>query len=567
MRAGLWQYVEDVGRGAWSRFPDGVPWQQLLAAFSLSHASIIARSQLGPPGLNSVYDFSNLDRDVEVSAIRLQIESDSTSARAWAKQVFSAAVANGSYGGCVPDEFDRRCFLVTFERFLAALQKCSLEGAKQYTVNGNAEGGWLAGLQTLANELPDEDDLELLGVNAHVRTRLQEREVRRIVDLMIHLPSPETQQVLPGGPVPRGDNLVAVIAKIASNLKGRIPEPRAVVGNDRMRKGHSGLPDRSRSPLYIFLQFELERLDVLLQTISSSLNVLIVGASGVDLESESFETLGDALVDGRVPGLWRSVAYPSANPLLAWVSDLNNRISQFWAWDFDHIPVSFWFPGFFRPRGFLTSALQRFAQTSRIAFDTIEFAYNVEAFSGEPSEMVLGINGVTYGDAIYIYGLFMEGARWDVHSRCVEDHRPGETFCSMPTIRLGHVMRDVGAWEGSYTSNIPDMSAAVATPPTTAPPDTKRIRRISVPDRNRKSQTNITTGSDPGEVGSFLCPLYRTPLRCGAMYTASSPGVSGLMGQRTGQENSLVGGIWLPTAAPADQWILRGAALLCEVSG
>ena len=40
------------------------------------------------------------------------------------------------------------------------------------------------------------------------------------------------------------------------------------------------------------------------------------------------------------------------------------------------------------------------------------------------------------GDGILIFGLYLDGARWDIEQKCLRDSRPGQRFSRLPELVL-----------------------------------------------------------------------------------------------------------------------------------
>ena len=99
------------------------------------------------------------------------------------------------------------------------------------------------------------------------------------------------------------------------------------------------------------------------------------------------------------------------------------------------------------------------------------------------------------------YGLYMQGARWDLDAGCIEKSRPKEMFCAMPIINVTAVVRDE-MWQ---------------------------------------------PGDRPVQ-GIYRCPCYKTELR---------------RSEVRGIEN-FVFTAQLRTESPSERWTLAGVALLLD---
>ena len=84
-------------------------------------------------------------------------------------------------------------------------------------------------------------------------------------------------------------------------------------------------------------------------------------------------------------------------------------------WLINGPPNSFWLSGFFFPQGFMTGCLQTHARTYKIAIDKLNFSFQVLP-EEEPTEV-----DEPPEDGVYIYGLYMDGARWDRESQVIAD--------------------------------------------------------------------------------------------------------------------------------------------------
>ena len=91
------------------------------------------------------------------------------------------------------------------------------------------------------------------------------------------------------------------------------------------------------------------------------------------------------------------------------------------------IPPSYWVSGFFFPQGFLTACLQNFARKYSFPIDTVAFSF---VYRDEDTM------DVKPEDGVYIYGLFLEGARWDKGVKSLVDPRPKELFSPIPIIHM-----------------------------------------------------------------------------------------------------------------------------------
>jgi len=123
--------------------------------------------------------------------------------------------------------------------------------------------------------------------------------------------------------------------------------------------------------------------------------------------SLELEQLGNSLFDNLVPLLWSKKAYPSLKPLASWVNDFIARLKFIQDWVDKGAPPTFWICGFFFTQSFLTGTKQNYARRHVIAIDQIEFDFEILS---DPKHFDLTKSP---DDGAYIFGLHLEGSRWN----------------------------------------------------------------------------------------------------------------------------------------------------------
>lgn len=146
--------------------------------------------------------------------------------------------------------------------------------------------------------------------------------------------------------------------------------------------------------------------------------------------SEELEHMATSLFDNQVPKIWEEIGFLSLKPLAAWFADLQTRVEFLNDWIKNGTPKVFWISGFFFPQAFLTGTLQNYARIKRIAINRLTFKFNIlddrtkEDITEKPEE------------GCYIYGLFMEGARWDKDLHSVGPSLPKALYEEVPLMHF-----------------------------------------------------------------------------------------------------------------------------------
>jgi len=128
------------------------------------------------------------------------------------------------------------------------------------------------------------------------------------------------------------------------------------------------------------------------------------------------------------PKAWLGVSYPSLKPLSSYLADLCARLKFFQDWIDAGVPPTFWLSGFYFTQSFLTGQLQNYARKLKLPIDMLIWNFRV----------LLRNQKIVIAPDIgcMVYGLFMEGARWDDAEGVINESIPKVLFSEIPMIHL-----------------------------------------------------------------------------------------------------------------------------------
>jgi len=195
--------------------------------------------------------------------------------------------------------------------------------------------------------------------------------------------------------------------------------------------------------LKIVLYQEVDRYNMLLKVIYRTLTGIMKAVKGLVVVTMELEEVMDALLDFQIPTSW-SKCYPSIKSLGSWVRDLLMRVSFFTHWIEIEMPTSFWLPALTYPTGFLTALFQTSARRNGIAIDTLNWDFPV-LDHGDPDEIRSHPK-----EGALVYGLILEGARWNVGSGCLTQPIPMQLYASMPMVHFKPVEGKKRSARGLY---------------------------------------------------------------------------------------------------------------------
>ncbi|KAH0517950.1 Dynein heavy chain 17, axonemal [Microtus ochrogaster] len=330
------------------------------------------------------------------------------------------------YGGHITDDWDRRLcrtYLAEYIRVEMLEGEVLLAPGFQIPPNLDYKGYH----EYIDENLPPESPyLYGLHPNAEIGflTVTSEKLFRTVLEMQ-----PKETDSGAGTGVSREEKVKAVLDEILE----KIPETFNMA--EIMAKAAEKTP-------YVVVAFqECERMNILTNEMRRSLKELNLGLKvktvgqpghgqglGELTITTDMEDLSTALFYDTVPDTWVARAYPSMMGLAAWYADLLQRIRELEAWTTDFaLPTTVWLAGFFNPQSFLTAIMQSMARKNEWPLDKMCLSVEVtkknrEDITAPPRE------------GSYVYGLFMEGARWDTQTGVIAEARLKDLTPVMPVI-------------------------------------------------------------------------------------------------------------------------------------
>jgi dynein heavy chain len=388
-------------------------WKSLLLSLCIFHGVLIERRKFGPLGFNIPYGYTQSDLAICMTQLNMFLEDYEEPP--YKVLVYTAGHIN--YGGRVTDDWDRRCQLTLLADFYNdAVPKAGFKFSPS-GVYTQPEVTDYEGYLEFIKERPINDNPEMFGLHDNANITYANNETDGLLKSILNAGGSG------GGGGSGGPDRDRILMELAEDILGKIAEPfdiRAIM------KKYPVMYEESMNTVLIQ---EAIRFNKLLAKVHSSLKELKKALKGLVVMSEPLEKASNALFNNTVPDLWQKVAYPSLKPLAAWVTDLAARVAFITKWYDEGVPPMFWISGFYFPQAFLTGSLQNYARQHGASIDTLSFSFEVinrspESIKRKPK------------DGCYIYGLYLEGARWDAKEGYLVESQEKELFTQMSPFLL-----------------------------------------------------------------------------------------------------------------------------------
>ncbi|XP_021069297.1 dynein heavy chain 17, axonemal isoform X2 [Mus pahari] len=386
-----------------------IEFKCILFALCYFHAVVAERRKFGAQGWNRSYPFNNGDLTISINVLYNYLEANPKVPWDDLRYLFGEIM----YGGHITDDWDRRLcrtYLAEYIRVEMLEGEVLLAPGFQIPPNLDYKGYH----EYIDENLPPESPyLYGLHPNAEIGflTVTSEKLFRTVLEMQ-----PKETDSGAGTGVSREEKVKAVLDDILE----KIPETFNMA--EIMAKAAEKTP-------YVVVAFqECERMNILTNEMRRSLKELNLGLKGELTITTDMEDLSTALFYDTVPDTWVARAYPSMMGLAAWYADLLQRIRELESWTTDFaLPTTVWLAGFFNPQSFLTAIMQSMARKNEWPLD--KMCLSVEVTKKNREDMTAPPR-----EGSYVYGLFMEGARWDTQTGVIAEARLKDLTPVMPVI-------------------------------------------------------------------------------------------------------------------------------------
>lgn len=394
-------------------------YKRLLFAFCFFHAILQDRRKFGPIGWNIPYGFTFED----LVTCRRQLRSfvDDYDEPPLKSLIFMGAAIN--YGGRVTDDKDKRLIQSILASYLT--QDLVDKGPdfkftrtdKYYCPAAESRDDFVDYIKTL----PLSTGPDAFGMDDNCEITCAIGESQKILENSLLMAPTKSS----GG----GKSASDAQDEIAAMISEQTPK---LFDMDELEENFPTLYEDSSNTVLKQESFKYNRL---LQRMQSTLPQFRKALKGLVAMSEELDAMGVALFANAVPPNFEKVGFLNEMPLSAWIKDLNRRWSFLSNWIETKNLIICWISGFFFPQAFLTATLQNNARSTRTAIDCLAFIFAVDSKAS--------LDGSNYTEkpptGCRIYGLFIEGCKWDIHAEQLRPSDPKILFSQVPPVFLNPV--------------------------------------------------------------------------------------------------------------------------------
>mmetsp|Transcript_28356 Transcript_28356/g.28139 ORF Transcript_28356/g.28139 Transcript_28356/m.28139 type:complete len:1100 (-) Transcript_28356:27-3326(-) len=395
-------------------------FKSLVYVLAFFHAVVQERRKFGKIGWNVNYDFNESDFRISFKLIGMYLTkalNNEGEGIPW--DTLRYLIGEAMYGGRVTDGFDRRTLVCILEEYLGDFifdkhQKFyfSRAGYDYKVPNPTHLDAYVENI----NDFPLNNSPEVFGLHSNAQISYSNNATKVLWSNLISMQISSSSS---SGGINREEH----IENITDSVLAQLPE---MLDLYKVIKRFE-----NPVPAQIVLLQELERFNKLLQKMLESLTNLKRALNGEIGMSQELDDIATALFNGFLPQIWRNLAPQTEKNLVNWISHLKKRDAQYKEWEREKVePNAMWLSGLHIPESYLTALVQTTCRKKGIALDKATLYTDVTTML-TPEEVKEKPE-----DGCYIYGLYLEGARWNMQKNCLDLQKPKELVVEMPLVQV-----------------------------------------------------------------------------------------------------------------------------------
>jgi len=325
-----------------------------------------------------------------------------------------------NYGGRVTDDKDKLLISTILKTYVCS-QAIELKDGYKYSQSGlyhPPAGETISEIVEFIRGMPLYPMPEAFGLHENCNITCAQDEALKLLTGMQSMVSLE-------GGGEGGQSADDVMDSTAASIQEILPRPFPL---DICEEKFPTLYEESMNTV---VKQECLRYNKLLWEMISSLKDFRKAIKGLIVMTADLEAMGKSLFINEVPSMWANKGPLSLKPLSSWYLDILARCAFFQMWyDLGMPPPVFWISGIFFPQAFFTGAMQNFARKYNEEIDLLSYKQTpMDAVKDPKIELTRPPD-----DGVYIYGIFLEGARWNLQTHQIDDSRPKELFSDLPAM-------------------------------------------------------------------------------------------------------------------------------------
>eukprot|EP01038_Epipyxis_sp_PR26KG_P008413 gene8413-11380_t len=400
--------------------PKAYSLKKLIFATAFFNALILERRKFGAVGWNIAYEWMNSDLKAAMSQVKMYVEEQAEIS--W--ETLNVSVSDVTYGGRVTDIWDKRAISSILRKYFTPVL---LQEEYKFTEDGvyyAPPESDINGVRDYIKQLPAEDQPEVFGLHPNASITFQQKESKALIASII------TCSGSSGGGGSSGNDSDSKVQEIAVSITARMPPlfDFRLAHPESFKKNGDAIIS-----LGVFLSQELIRFNGLVEVMNSTLFQLQRAIKGEVVMSNELELMFNCFIFQKVPLPWEEAGYPCLKPLASWVEDFVGRIDFMTRWLVDGPRPSYWLSGFFFPQGFMTAVKQTYSRDFKIPVDTLRIGCEMTGLDAKDLEEPPDIGA-------FVYGLYMEGGRFNRALLRMDDSLPRQLLDVMPCIWLKPVI-------------------------------------------------------------------------------------------------------------------------------